>query len=392
MSNAPVGQRIADLAAAQWGMLTTAQARVHGVARANLAHRVRSGTLERTDHYGVYRLTSAQSGPLDDLRAAWLSTNPEELAPDRARSPRPDAVVASAAAGRVHGIGDVYASPYRIIVPARRQSTTGNIAYSWRPLDSHDIEVVDGLPVTTRERTIVDLLVDEGDVSIAADALRDALRGQYDLDEDRLAELLAPHADRLGQEVGDGVGALEQLMVTAEVDAASEATRALDRLLVSKVALPGIEAFLKTFATNLPALAGPLPVLSPATAAALTTGMDALLAPTREALKTMDTAALSGLLDNNRRLIEGIVGHPALDKQAQYIANLSAGLTQWAPPAPTIRITSPLLPDVSDEEAARARRTVERTGPGQYRLRKRAGRGAKATPPEATEDGARGEE
>jgi len=255
MEAPPIARRIADIAASQWGMVTTAQARVHGIARANLAHRVRTGALERTDHYGVYRLAAAPSSPMDDLRAAWLSTNPGVLAPTRTAALQPDAVVASAAAAMVHGMGDVYPAPYRIIVPSRRQSTKGAIVYSWRALDSRDVEIVDGLPVTTRERTVVDLLVDEGDVSIAADALRDAMRSQYDLDETRLADLLAPHAERLGRAPGNGLGGLASLMVAAETDAVAEAGRALDRVLGSQMPLPGIEAFVEKVRLNLRDLA-----------------------------------------------------------------------------------------------------------------------------------------
>jgi len=235
-------------------MVTTAQARVHGIARANLAHRVRTGALERTDHYGVYRIAAAPSSPMDDLRAAWLSTNPEVLAPTRTAVLQPDAVVASAAAAMVHGIGDVYPAPYKMIVPGRRQNATGSVAYSWRALNPRDIEVVDGLPVTSRERTVVDLLVDEGDVSIAADALRHALRDGYDLDEGRLAELLSSHAERFGRTSGDGVGALAYLMVTAEMDAVSRAGRALDRLLRSKMPVSSAEALPDKFVVSLPAL------------------------------------------------------------------------------------------------------------------------------------------
>lgn len=150
---APIAQSIADIASSRWGMVTTAQARVHGVARANLAHRVRTGALERTGHHGVYRLAAAPTSPLDDLRAAWLTTNPASLAPERTAVPLLDAVVASAAAAMVHGMGDVYRAPHRIIVPGRRQSAKGDVTYSWRALDSRDVEVevevVDGLPVTT---------------------------------------------------------------------------------------------------------------------------------------------------------------------------------------------------------------------------------------------------
>jgi len=263
MTAASIAQRIADIASSQWGMITTAQARGNGVARANLAHRIRTGELERTDHYGVYRLAAVPSSPLDDLRAAWLSTNPAVLAPERTAALRPDAVIASAAAAMVHGIGDVYPAPYRIIVPGRRQSAKGAVAYSWRTLDSYDVEVVGGLPVTTRERTVADLLVDEGDFSIAADALRDALRGEYDFDETRLAQLLAPHAERLGQAPNDGLGALAYLMVMAEQDAVSQASRALDRVLSSKTPLPGVEAFVNKLVASLPALVAAAPITEP---------------------------------------------------------------------------------------------------------------------------------
>ncbi|TWX37388.1 type IV toxin-antitoxin system AbiEi family antitoxin domain-containing protein [Frigoribacterium sp. ACAM 257] len=258
MRGASVGQRVADIAAAQWGMITTAQARAHGVARANIAYRVRVGELERTDHYGVYRLAALGSSPLDDLRAAWLSTNPGQLAPERTGRSICDAVVASAAAALVHGIGDVYPSPYSIIVPSRRQSTRGSIAYSWRHLEPRDVEIVDGLPVTTRERTIVDLLHDEGDISIAADALRDAVRDRADLNEARFAELLMPHAERLGQARGDGLSALAYLKVTAEVDVASEAATSLERLLEAKVLAGSTDPVLRKFAEELPALAAAL--------------------------------------------------------------------------------------------------------------------------------------
>ncbi len=161
-------------------------------------------------------------------------------------------------------MGDVYPAPYKMIVPARRQSTTGAIAYSWRALDVRDIEVIEGLPVTTRERTVVDLLCDEGDASLAANALGDALRGEFNVDASRLAELLAPYAKRLGRSLGDGAGALEYLMNTAEMDPVSEANRALDRVLASTTPLPGLDVFLTRMMTSMPALAARLPAAAPA--------------------------------------------------------------------------------------------------------------------------------
>lgn len=44
-------------------------------------------------------------------------------------------------------------------------------------------------------------------------------------------------------------------MVTAGVDAASNASRAFDRILDSKARVPGLEAFLEKVISNMPALA-----------------------------------------------------------------------------------------------------------------------------------------
>jgi hypothetical protein len=63
--------------------------------------------------------------------------------------------------------------------------------------------VLDGLPVTTRERTIADLFNEPGaDLSIVAEALRDGERSGAAMDTDRLVALFNPHAKRLGYQSG----------------------------------------------------------------------------------------------------------------------------------------------------------------------------------------------
>lgn len=69
----------------------------------------------------------------------------------------------------------------------------------------------------TIERTIADLVEDLKDLSLIADALRDA-SGKRTLDLDRLRELLAPLAERNGFRKDDGRALLDRLMEIAGID------------------------------------------------------------------------------------------------------------------------------------------------------------------------------
>ena len=181
---------LAEITAYQWGMVTSAQASMHGVTRLDLSRLAADGLLERLAH-GVYKTTSTPSNDLDRLRAAWLSTDPKRLAHER-RTTDPDAVVfAGASAARVHGIGDLWDEHFDFITPVRRQSQRREVRYRKRVLDPRDVTTVDGLPVLSVEATIADLVEVVGDLSLVADALRDAWR-RGDLDTARLADLLDP--------------------------------------------------------------------------------------------------------------------------------------------------------------------------------------------------------
>jgi predicted transcriptional regulator of viral defense system len=241
---------IASLAGSQWGMLTAAQATAQGVARSTLLRRERAGALERI-RPGVYRLPGAPANRLDDIRAAWLASAPEELAWERLAST--DVVVGCAAAAWVHDMGDLYPSPVMLYTARRRQTKHVDIRYSTRKLPTEDSSVVDGLPVTTRERTIADLLDESGvDVSLVADVLRDAERADADLDTDRLISLLEVPAKRLGY--GSGARLYGHLRSLTRVD--EERFRNLLvhtdlRELVASVANDSIQAALGPLAASL---------------------------------------------------------------------------------------------------------------------------------------------
>ena len=58
---------LAEVAAEQWGLVTSAQAADRGVSNQAIAYFLRAGALERLAH-GVYRLTGAPGDEFDELR------------------------------------------------------------------------------------------------------------------------------------------------------------------------------------------------------------------------------------------------------------------------------------------------------------------------------------
>ncbi len=207
---------LAEVSESQWGMITSAQARARGVSHMNLTRLTESGDLVRLSH-GVYKDGGAPSGEYEELRAAWLAIAPARLAYERLAERPGSAVVSGESASRLHGIGDLRGMKSEFTTATRKQTQRPDVRYRTRVLPEQDITVHDGLPVTTRERTIADLLEDHQDLSIVGNALRDAAR-QSRLDMDRLTELLGPLAERNGHRKGDGAALLGELLRIAGMD------------------------------------------------------------------------------------------------------------------------------------------------------------------------------
>ncbi|PWC05137.1 type IV toxin-antitoxin system AbiEi family antitoxin domain-containing protein [Agromyces badenianii] len=207
---------LAEVTESQWGMVTSAQASARGVSHMNLTRLTESGDLVRLSH-GVYKDAGAPGGQHEELRAAWLATEPAKLAYERLGERPGSAVVSGESAARLHGIGDLRAMKSEFTTPTRKQTQRADVRYRTRALPDQDVTVREGLPTTTRERTIADLVEDRHDFSIVGDALRDAAR-QSLLDVDRLTELLSPLAERNRHRKGDGDALLEELLRVAGID------------------------------------------------------------------------------------------------------------------------------------------------------------------------------
>ena len=126
-------------------------------------------------------------------KAAWLAAYPIPTAAERLKARPFDAVVAGRTAAALHGIGDLHEDPYTFIVRVRRQTSVADLEFHMWSLDEHDVTFVEGLPVTTMERTISDLVKDRQDPGHVHQAVADALAKGIDLA--RLEALL----DGLGQ-------------------------------------------------------------------------------------------------------------------------------------------------------------------------------------------------
>ena len=196
-----------ELTASQWGLATTAQASRRGVSRLQLSRLVADGLLNRLGQ-GVYRATSVPVVRFDGIKAAWLSIDPRLTAEERLRRAAADAVVSGTTAAWLHGLGGLVPEPYEFTVPERRQTQRRELRFRVRQLPLDSVTIREGLPVTTVEQTIADLVAAPTDHSLVADVLVDA-RG---LDRLRLANLLDPIAARNGFASGEVfLGDLERL-------------------------------------------------------------------------------------------------------------------------------------------------------------------------------------
>lgn len=227
---------LAEFTAHQWGMVTSAQASMRGVSRLQMSRLAQSGHIQRLAH-GVYQDAGTPADPSDDLRAAWLSTDPRKTGEERIQDSTHGVVVAGSSAARLHGIGDLWSDRHEFVSPTRRQTQRPQIHHRQRTLDPQDMTLVGGLPTMTPARTIADLLEQIGDLSLVAGALRDAAR-KGTLDVDRLVQLLGPLAERKGFRKHAGSALLSRLLEIAGLDLDSVARRvAADTALGSRVAV-----------------------------------------------------------------------------------------------------------------------------------------------------------
>lgn len=222
---------VSELAAGQWGLLTTAQAEREGVTRLHLSRLTDAGVLERVDR-GVYA-TAASPADHRHLRATWLTLDPARTAEERLADPVNAGVASHTSAASLHRLGDLLDDTPEFTIPHRKQSRR-EIRIHRRPLTDIDITIVDGLPTTTPERTIADLLRDGHDPDHVAHIIGQGVRrGVIDLDD------LTVHLDPLARRHGHPSG---QAFLEYLLDLVNLSPAALTRELASTPAVQQLVA------------------------------------------------------------------------------------------------------------------------------------------------------
>jgi Transcriptional regulator, AbiEi antitoxin len=219
-----VSEVLSDLAAGQWGMFTTAQARREGLSPQAVVRLANGGYLTRVRH-GVYQIVGTPPSPSGELKAAWLAINPslshrERLAADAL------VVVSHRCAARLHELGDADADRFEFTADRRCQSRDRDLRFHRAGLERADWTVVDGLPVTTPLRTITDLAKARLDGGHLAGIVRDAVTTVH-LDTDQVARGLRPFAHHYGHPLGDGNAFLTDLLNQAGIPQATVAATML---------------------------------------------------------------------------------------------------------------------------------------------------------------------
>ncbi|AXE90512.1 substrate-binding domain-containing protein [Streptomyces sp. Go-475] len=196
MGRADVLKVLEARAADQWGLVTTAQAKLDGVRGVQLLRLERAGLLESVGH-GVYRLLASPPPEHLGIKVAWLRLDPRTPAPDRGIEGPGAGVVSHASACAVHGLGDRPADPVELTVSSRRTTRDETVVLHRGRVDADDITVVDGLPVTTVPRTVVDLLDARADAVRVGTVLAEAVSRDL-VRVDDLAARVGPFAAAYG--------------------------------------------------------------------------------------------------------------------------------------------------------------------------------------------------
>lgn len=239
-------RELAEVTESQWGMVTSAQAVSRGLSHMDLARLADGGDLIRLAH-GVYKDAGAPSDEHEALRAAWLSIEPKRLAWERTRERPSFATVSGETATVLYGVGDLRAMRSEFTTLRRRQTQREDVRYRTRVLTRDEVTIREGLPVTTLERTIADLVEARTQLDHVGTVIRDASR-KSNLDTKQLENYLAPLAERNGHRKGDGAALLQQLLEVARLDSESIAFQIasheeLGVMIASKfmASLPGVE-------------------------------------------------------------------------------------------------------------------------------------------------------
>lgn len=135
--------KLYDIAEAQAGYFTTAQAQAIGFSRPTLVYHAKTGQFKRVAH-GVYRLSRFPASPYEDLFVAWLTVGPQ-------------AVISHESALAVYELSDALPSAIHIIMPRTASRRRSGLHLHTHRLQPDETTRRHGLPITTVARTLADV-------------------------------------------------------------------------------------------------------------------------------------------------------------------------------------------------------------------------------------------
>ncbi|MBR7830652.1 type IV toxin-antitoxin system AbiEi family antitoxin domain-containing protein [Actinospica sp. MGRD01-02] len=352
MKRAEAQAVLGELAAGQFGLVTSAQAREYGVDAVTVHRLQAAGLLQQVGH-GVYQVAGAVTPTHLEIRVAWLRLNPQRPAWERDGRGERDGVVSHASACLLHELGDIPAPKVELTVTGKLQARDRwvRLRRHSQPLPEQDVTLVDGLPATTVERTILDLIKDGVDAGHLGGVIAEAeRRGALDLPA--LAERAARFASRYsmpkatGMEVLTGLAAAagqrlqseqasELLGETAAAAYTAGQVDAFSALLEQRLreeGWQGGEALSQLLAPLRNALAHPVGGETSNLAAALET----LLEPTRSVAERLDPAQLIPVFLTLQRHTESIAPYTAAST-----SSLASALLKFADAVRTASIAHP---------------------------------------------------
>ena len=139
-----------NIAKDQGGYFSISQANIAGIRRNQIYRAVRQGTIERA-YPGVYRLALFPSGQFEEVFAALVSMGE-------------NAVVGFETALYIYGLSDIIPSNIHLIMPRTSSRRRSHVKMHTTKLEEQEITNFEGFPITTVERTIVDVLASHADM------------------------------------------------------------------------------------------------------------------------------------------------------------------------------------------------------------------------------------
>ncbi len=203
--------KLYDIAESQLGYFTAAQARATGIQQVRLIQLHQSGDVERVSR-GVYRLVRFPLSPLGQYMEAALWP--------QVRRPEALAVISHVSALALHELSEVSPAKIHITLPSGlrlRRAVPPHLVLHFATLAPDDVQVVEGVPVTTPTRTIRDAHAAHLGTALVRRAIADGRR---------TGRLTHNEADRLTRELlAEPTPRRKSAKLKADIDTTSTKTR-----------------------------------------------------------------------------------------------------------------------------------------------------------------------